>query len=273
MGDELVRRFLSLFAALSLASCGTPLPTPDADSPRLVVPHVGQGSGALVFDDAGAIAFDAGPDSSESISNALRDIGVARVDLLVVSHWDLDHVGGLDALIRNGQVRGILHGGEPVDGWMRERKAAWCRKLQDGCRIASEGMTFDALDGRKLQVVRSSPMAPSENERSLVVRLVDREGAGLLLVPGDLDTSGEASILAHGAPLSASALLVGHHGSRGSSSLAFLGRVGARVAIIQAGDGNAYGHPHAQALERLRAIIPDIRVVGSGKTESVSLCP
>lgn len=273
MDDKLVRCIRLSAAAFALASCGTPLPTRNVGSTRLIVPHVGQGSGAFVVDGAGAIAFDAGPDSSGALSRALRDLGIPRIDLLVVSHWDLDHVGGLDSLIASGQVRGILYGGEPVDEWMRDRKAAWCRELADGCRIGSEGLSLGVLDGLSLEIAHSNPTAPSENERSLVARLVDSEGSGLLLAPGDLDTSGEASTLAHDAQLSASALLVGHHGSRGSSSLQFLGRVGARTAIIQAGERNAYGHPHAQALERLRAIVPDVRLVAPGKTESVMLSP
>ena len=90
------------------------------------------------------------------------------------------------------------------------------------------------------------------------------------MAPGDLDTVGEASLLAHHAELDAAALLVGHHGSRGSSSLPFLGAVGASIAIIQAGLRNGYGHPHIEAIERLRAVVPDTRLVGAETTETVT---
>lgn len=270
MDIVLVRRILSCLAVALVASCGGPLPTTREDSPRLFAPYVGQGSGAIVVQEGRAIAFDAGPDSSCALSRVLRDLGIERFDLLVVSHWDLDHVGGLDSLVSQSQVRGILFGAEPVDAWMRMKKDAWCAKIPDGCRLVQENSSQQVLDEERLQILRTNPNAPSENERSMVVRLVGNSGNGLLMAPGDLDTVGEASLLAHHAELDAAALLVGHHGSRGSSSLPFLGAVGASIAIIQAGLRNGYGHPHIEAIERLRAVVPDTRLVGAETTETVT---
>lgn len=272
MGHVLVSRVLSavVLAAL-LCSCADPIGTGSIEPTRVVVPYVGQGAGALVVQGARAIAFDAGPDSSATLSRTLHLEKIDKIDVLFVSHWDLDHVGGLDTLLASGQVGTIVHGGEPVDSWMRSKKVAWCKRVSGGCQLAKEGSSRGVLDGMLAEFVRTSPEAPSENERSFVVRLVDDRGDGVLFAPGDLDTTGEAELLSRGIQLHSRILLVGHHGSRGSSSLPFLGKIAPVQAFIQAGVSNTYGHPHVEASERLRAVIPRVRRLLPGETEFVIL--
>ena len=256
--------------ALGLAGCGVSgadvAPTPTA----ILVPYVGQGSGVVVERSGRVVLFDAGPESSSVLSDLLRSRGWTTPCLLVVSHWDGDHVGGLDSLVARGQVAEVLHGGGPVDAWMAARKAGWCRRIPSGCRELRRDQVVDLADGSRLEVAGSDPDAPTDNARSLVVRLLDERGTGVVLAPGDLDTTGEAALLAAGTELSAHVLLVGHHGSRGSSSLPFLGAVRPHIAFVQAGQGNTYGHPHAQAMERLTRVIPDVRRTRSGWTEIVN---
>lgn len=270
MEHVVVGRILFIGAlALSVASCGGPSPQEAMPTARIVVPAVGQGAGVLVIRDGSAIAFDAGPDSSSALSRALREEGIERAELLVVSHWDLDHVGGLDALIQAGQVEQIAHGGEPVEQWMGARKRAWCAKVPKGCVLVEQGAAKSVLGDFSTEFVRTDPDGATDNERSLVTRLVDGSGTGLFLAPGDIDTSAEAAILARNIPIDARFLLVGHHGSRGSSSLPFLGAVHPLVAFVQAGRGNDHGHPHVEAMERIREVVPDLRVVSTDGTESV----
>lgn len=237
---------------------------------RILVPGVGQGAGVLALRNGLAIAFDAGPDASAHLAGVLRREDARRCDV-VVSHWDLDHVGGLDSMMARRLVARILHGAEPVDSWMRAKKAAWCSLAPEGCLLVAEGSRVDVLDGFALQFVRTSPEALTENDRAAVVRLVDANGEGVLLAPGDIDTGGEASLLARRPNLRARILLAGHHGSRGSSSLPFLGAAAPSVAFVQAGANNPYGHPHAEAMERLRAVVPDVRVIREGMADSVKL--
>lgn len=270
MDHVVVKRILSCMAALFLCACAIPSAEGEPPAPRVVVPGVGQGGGVALIQGARAIAFDAGPDSSAVLSRCLAAESVDRFELLVVTHWDLDHVGGLDTLISRGQVGRIVHGAEPVDAWMRGRKASWCARVPGGCTLVADGSRIDALEGLAIEFVRASPDAPTENDRSLVVRVVRHGGEGLLLATGDLDTTGEAGIVASGAPLRARVLLVGHHGSRGSSSLPFLGAVRPEIAFVQAGASNTYGHPHVEAMERLRETVPDVRVIRDGMTDSVT---
>jgi competence protein ComEC len=243
--------------------------TPPAPEARLVVPYVGQGAGALLLLPRAVVAFDAGPDSSDAMSEALDRQGVETIDLMVVSHWDLDHVGGLERLVGQGRIRRLVHGAEPAEAWMSVRKEAWCRRIPEGCATVAGHRSLS--DGFRLEFHTGDAESRDDNSRSLVARLVDAAGTGLLLAPGDLDTTGESRLLASDPDLRAQVLLVGHHGSRSSSSLPFLGAVGAKTAIVQAGSGNRYGHPHVEALERLRHLVEDLRWVRPQTTERLDL--
>lgn len=271
MDRALVIRILLAALGLGVAGCGISSADVAPTPMTILVPYVGQGSGVVVERSGRAILFDAGPESSSVLSDLLRSRGRLAPCLVVVSHWDGDHVGGLDTLVSRGQVAEVLHGGGPVDAWMAARKSGWCSQIPSGCRELRRGQVVDLSDGSRLEVVGSDPEAPSDNARSLVVRLLDERGAGVVLAPGDLDTTGEAAMIAAGTGLSAHVLLVGHHGSRGSSSLPFLGAVRPRIAFVQAGQGNTYGHPHAQAMERLVRVVPDVRRTRSGWTEIVNV--
>lgn len=152
---------------------------------------------------------------------------------------------------------------------MSARKEAWCGRIPEGCAKAAGHRNL--ADGFRLEFHAGDAEARDDNARSLVARLVDAAGTGLLLAPGDLDTTGEARLLASNPDLRAQVLLVGHHGSRSSSSLPFLGAVGAKTAIVQAGSGNRYGHPHLEALERLRHLVEDLRWVQPQTTERLDL--
>jgi len=89
----------------------------------------------------------------------------------------------------------------------------------------------------------------SPNDRSLVLRLT--YGEHRFLLPGDLEAGAEEALLAAGLDPAAEVLKVGHHGSRTSSTVPFLDRVGARIAIISAGSPSPFGHPHPEVLDRL----------------------
>jgi len=274
MDRELLTRHAPavLLAALLLAGCVADDPEGSATgSVTLVAPYVGQGSGALVLLDGQTLAFDAGPESSAVLRDQLRIEDRPSIDLLVVSHWDLDHVGGLDSLVAGGSVHRILYGAEPAESWMAARKASWCRQIPSGCERAAAPSRRALAAGIALELGGIDATAPTDNERTMVARLVSATGRGLLLAPGDLDTLGEARLLASGTPLRAGVLLVGHHGSRSSSSLPFLGAVAPRIAIVQAGAGNRYGHPHVEALERLRRIATSLLWVTPGTRERLDL--
>jgi competence protein ComEC len=179
---------------------------------------------------------------------ALAGLGVRRLDAVVLTHPDRDHCGGLldlTAYLPVGELWTAV--GWRRDGCIRELLLApgvALRPLWAGERAR--------LGAWRLTVLHPSPgERGGGNERSVVLRA--ETGRHRVLLTGDLGAPGEARLLARhpGEELAADVLKVGHHGSRGATSGAFLDAVKPRLALISAGPGNLYGHPSPVVLDRL----------------------
>lgn len=251
-----------VLAALAV-SAGLALAPPqrfEPEPPRLVVLDVGQGDAVLVQGRSAALLVDAGAALPERWDRGARDVlpalaalGVERLDLVVASHGDLDHRGGLPAVLRGIEVGRLWLPLDAADAPDFELLRAVAR--QRGIPVEARGAGSPALRVGDLRVLPLWPPrgyeVPSRNDASLVVRV--EAGTRSLLLPGDLEARGEAALLASGAPLAAQILMVPHHGSRTSSTPAFLERVGARLAVISAPCVGRFPTPHVDVLERLRA--------------------
>lgn len=180
----------------------------------------------------------------------LRQRGISVVDLLVPTHPDDDHAQGLIAVAERLRVRAALDGGWGGGGAVYARLR---RRLQSrGVPVlrARRGQVLDLGGGARLEVLHpASHSLGSANENSVVLRLV--YGRARLLLTGDAGAEAEADLLASGQELSADLLKIGHHGSRGASTEAFLRRVAPALAVISCGRNNAFGHPHPDTLRRL----------------------
>jgi competence protein ComEC len=219
--------------------------------------NVGQGDACVLRGrDGRTVLVDAGPGGPHSFDAGerillpwLRAAGIGRIDLLVLTHADADHVGGAETLLRRLPVGEIWAGGvrdTPVFHRLRklaaERGFPW-HELDVSARFRQLGaFRFDILNP-------SREAGGSDNDRSLVVR-VETEGQRILF-PGDIGTRTERALLKAGADLSSLVLKVAHHGSRRSSSAAFLHRVAPRYAVVSAGYKNRFRHPSPAVLDRL----------------------
>jgi competence protein ComEC len=227
--------------------------------PRVVFLDVGQGDAALFQGRSAAVLVDGGtavPGGADlgarAVVPALAALGVRRIDLVIASHADLDHRGGLPSVLRALPVAEVWlpHGARGTAGFGGVLAAA----RERGIRVRERGAGSPAADFGGLRV---TPLWPppevgtaSRNDRSLVVRV---ESAGRrVLLPGDLESSAEAALLASGADLRADVLKLAHHGSRTSSSAAFLTAVDAGVAVVSAPCGGRFGMPHPEVLARTR---------------------
>jgi competence protein ComEC len=241
--------------ALALAPPGAIAPEP----PRAVFLDVGQGDATLVQSAGAAVLVDAGgaPVGADpglaAVVPALRALGVRRLDLLVVSHGDLDHRGGAPAVLARLEVGELWFplgaGRDPAFAALRE--AARTARV----RVHERGAGSPAFRAGELRVTPLWPASGddggSRNDRSLVVRV---EVAGRrVLLPGDLEAEGEAALLASGADLRADVLKLPHHGSRTSSTPELLAAVGARVAVTSAPCAGRFGMPHREVVGRARA--------------------
>lgn len=207
--------------------------------PHVLVFDVGQGTAVLVRSGQYSMLYDTGGSSPGVPSLAetviipyLRDQGVEALDLLVVSHLDNDHSGGLAALRDAIPVRAFWSGPEGVRGARR------CR-LGRGHRL-----------GPRLTVQTLSTALPgdTDNNSSCVLK-VTVNGLPLIL-PGDIDRHRERELVSYwGERLTAPLLLAAHHGSATSSSRLWLRTVSPQHAVFTAGYANRFGHPASSVLE------------------------
>lgn len=209
---------------------------------RIAQCDVGQGSATVARAGGAVVLVDTGPDPA-ALSGCLGALGVARVDLLVLTHFDADHAGGSSAVA--GRVGTLVHG--PQD----DRSAATVAALVASGAEAMQAARGDAWQVGDVRVEALWPAGALEpgNDASVAVA-VDLPGDSLeLLVLGDLGAGAQARLLRAGVP-AASVVVVSHHGS--SDQLATLyRRVGASVGLVGVGP-NDYGHPTDAALRLVR---------------------
>lgn len=208
---------------------------------------VGQGTAVLVRTRHHNLLFDAGarfPDGQDAGSTivvpALRALGVARLDALVVSHADSDHSGGVDSVLRQVPVLRLV-AGEELPWLVSPVPVERCR---EGQRWHWDGVAFELL--------HPPPRYPARgNEVSCVLSVRAADGSALLLT-GDAGDVAEMRLLAlHRTRLPSQVLVLGHHGSSSSSSPDFLDAVAPQLAIATAGYRNRFGHPHEDVVRRL----------------------
>ncbi len=254
---RLVCREFALAGLLPLLVAGNGAPPPGVL--RIVALDVGQGSAILVEMGGRRLLYDTGPSwGADSDAGAriivpyLRARGIDRLDAIIVSHPDADHVGGLPALLRSLRID-WLAGTLPADHPLRASPQLARHSFRD-CR---RGQVWHWGEAR-LEVLHPGsepPRAPRSptNAASCAVRVVTP--AATVLLTGDLETGQERELMATlGAEaLRADLLFAGHHGSNTSSGAAFLAAVAPSCAIAQAGYRNRFRHPAARVLERYRA--------------------
>ncbi|ATE59600.1 DNA internalization-related competence protein ComEC/Rec2 [Thauera sinica] len=233
-----------VLAALLLWQPGRPAPGDFAAT----VLDVGQGLAVHVQTATHSLLYDAGPPYGDEADAGERVIlpflaasGVARLDRLVLSHDDADHVGGARSVLEGVEVGAMLASGDDAAGFRHDTVAPGGGRLACGA-----GQRWE-WDGVRFEVLHPWPggrPARRNNDLSCVVKVT--AGGGSLLLVGDLEAPGEAAMIArHGVDaLASSVVVVGHHGSRSSSSPAFVDAVMPEAAIHSAGYRNRFGHPH-----------------------------
>ncbi len=245
-----------------------PLLWPDPQLPapgevELEVLDVGQGLSVLVRTAHHDLLYDMGPavpdgfDAGERVAvPALHALGVRRLDAAVVSHGDNDHAGGFPALVRAfpPAVAFTPDGAPPLP---RGRPC-----------LAGTTWTWDGVRFRFLHPPRWFPYL--DNEAGCVLRIEAGGHAALLMADvGEVIERRLLRKVPHA--LRADVVVVGHHGSRNSSTPAFVASTGARLALVSAGYGNRFGHPHPEVVARWRAAGADLRVTFDDGAERVRL--
>ncbi|HVL45800.1 MAG TPA: DNA internalization-related competence protein ComEC/Rec2 [Acidovorax sp.] len=230
---------------------------PAAGQFELLAADIGQGNAVLVRTARHTLLYDAGPRFSREsdaghrvLVPLLRALG-ERVDVLMLSHRDADHTGGAAAVLAQQPQAELTGSIEAEHALQRVRPSRPCLA---GQRWEWDGVAFEVLHPLSGDDAPVAAKAPRPNALSCVLRVsaARTEGASALLV-GDIEAPQEQALLARGAPVQADLLLVPHHGSKTSSTAAFLEAVQPRTALVQAGYRNRFGHPAPEVLQRYRA--------------------
>lgn len=217
-------------------------PAPAFGEVWLTLLDVGQGLAAVVRTARHTLVYDTGPrwgaraDAGRAVVVPyLRARGIRRVDALLLSHADNDHAGGTAAVLEAFAAERVI-GDVPPFG-------------REACRPGTKWQ----WDGVEFVVHGPGGTSRRRNDASCVLAV--RGAHGTLLLPGDIERSGERALLARaGARLRADVLVAPHHGSRSSSSEAFVQAVRPRYVLFPVGYRNRHRHPHPAVVERYRAL-------------------
>ncbi|MBU0620847.1 MAG: DNA internalization-related competence protein ComEC/Rec2 [Gammaproteobacteria bacterium] len=228
-------------------------PAPATGSARITVFDVGQGLAVAVQTANHTLLYDSGPDfSGEADSGnrillpALRGMGILQLDKLVLSHDDIDHIGGTASVLQGMPVIDVLS--SLADDHPALLLAAHRERCRDGQSWEWDGVRFEILHPGS---DAGPKMSKHDNEQSCVLRIAS--GRHSVLLTGDIERLSERRLLAlHADKLPATLLVAPHHGSKSSSSQTLVETVQPRHVVFTAGYRNRFGHPREEILERYR---------------------
>jgi competence protein ComEC len=225
------------------------LPAPASGEAWITTFDVGQGLAVLVRTANHALLYDAGPafgaeadSGSRVVVPALRGDGLERLDAVVLSHEDGDHIGGAASVLETFEVDAL------ASSLAREHPlhalAASARRCLQGDGWEWDGVRFQFVHPQAARLAK-------RNDQSCVLRIA--AGGAAMLLTADIERSAEAQLVGYPDNVRSDVLIVPHHGSRTSSTVEFIAAVAPRWAIVPVGYRSRFGHPHPEVLERYRA--------------------
>ncbi|MDY4919814.1 MAG: DNA internalization-related competence protein ComEC/Rec2 [Phascolarctobacterium sp.] len=205
----------------------------------------------IIYDTGGLAYLDTG---KSVIAPFLRTLGKSEVDLVILSHYDFDHVGGAVGLLNEVKVKKLLLPHEQLETSslsIHEALVSAATLCKTELEVAIDGLYYQLEDDISLSICLPQVETVAGNDASTVVEL--RSSKGRLLLTGDLGSEAEQrlGIESFAGP---TVFKAGHHGSKYSNGEELLARLRPNLTVISCGAGNRYGHPHAEMLARLEDV-------------------
>lgn len=250
---------------------------------HLIVCDVGQGDAILILNGSNQVLIDGGEKGEATLACLAEHLpwGDRTLEMVVATHPDADHIGGLGSVLERYQVNHLLVNGERKDSdvfrrfqslyqskearpeviYVPERGDRWW--LGGGVWLENlttrgEGCPREPLLATNpettLQAVECAESGDeqSSNDRSLVLKLEFKEVSALLM--GDLEEQGELALLAEGVLTPVTIVKLGHHGAKTSSSPRFVDATRPEIGLVSVGKNNRYGHPAPEVMTRYDAV-------------------
>lgn len=241
----------------SSASIGTPTLNPTlipirktSSGFQIYFIDVGQGDATLILTDTGNTVLIDGGRSKTRIQERLNTIGLKDLDAIIATHADADHLAGLVEVLALFQIERIYVNGEIKDTQVFQDLMS-AAQVEGAQIVTSRRGDVISLGGLSLKVLHPAILSGDSNVDSIVV-LLDC-GEVEVMFTGDAEIPSEEDMLRAGILVNIDVLKVGHHGSRTSTSQAFLEATKPEVGIISAGLNNQYDHPDPEVVQRLEA--------------------
>jgi competence protein ComEC len=244
------------FAGGQQANCSFVFAHSNGSSTVVSFIDVGQGDSILITTaDHRDILIDAGPPlAADSLVSYLHNRSISVIDALIITHPDADHLGGAADVLRDFTVLSVYHPG------MAKNTSAYSSFIKaakaEGCPVHTASDTYpgeylDLTRSATIEVLNIDPTASDVNDASIVLEM--RTPGKSFLFTGDIDSDVESRLITnHSFNLNVDVLKVAHHGSKYSTSDAFLDATSPEIGVISVGV-NTYGHPTNETLSRLYA--------------------
>lgn len=215
---------------------------------------VGQGDATLIKCGSHAMLIDGGNNNKgTTVQLYLKKQGVESLDYVIGTHPDADHIGGLDVIVYKYNCEKVI-----MPDYEKDTRTY--QELVDVIHDKNMKITYPvvgeqyALGEAEFTIIAPNSNSYGGNANDYSVAILLEYGKNRFLFTGDAEETSEAEMLTNGIDISADVYKVAHHGSRSASTQEFLNAVHPKYAVISCGEGNSYGHPHAEVLNRLRSM-------------------
>lgn len=229
---------------------------------------VGQGDSILIESPNGkTMLVDGGvKGAGQQVVSYINELGIEKLDVVVATHPDADHIGGLIPVLNSIPIEQFYDSGKVHTSQTFEEMLSLIDSNNIPYNVPKTGDSIALDDELDVKVLNANENASDNNDASIVLKVT--YGNISFLLTGDAGVALEKEMLQQN--VKATVLKAGHHGSNTSSSQSFIQAVQPEVTILSYGKDNKYGHPHAEVVERLQAIGSKIYATAETGTVTVS---